>query len=214
MYISLNEERIILNFNPFPVVKISGPDPHYHVEVKEYKKNDDMPLHLESYKISMAPDSYRTHFELPIEFYGDFEVQIFKFVDGFGLQKILIHRFCDFSKLVRFNLVTENYDECLLWADRVRYYSKTHGCIPLVNSKFDDINKSFQSYYNITGIDVYKTYNIGRFPKTSTDFKTLDHRKEGLIWFGNWKTFWSYQHPRNWVNLTSREIVDDILGLS
>ena len=58
------------------------------------------------------------------------------------------------------------------------------------------------------------TYNIGRFPKSSTDFRTVDHRKEGLIWYGNWKTFWSYQHPRVWTDLTSQEIVDDILGLS
>ena len=47
----------------------------------------------------------------------------------------------------------------------------------------------------------------------SNDFKTVDPRKDGLIWYGNWKTFWSYQHPRNWANLSSQEIVDDILGL-
>ena len=109
---------------------------------------------------------------------------------------------------------TENHEECSLWADRVRLYCEIHGCSPVVETQFDDINKSFDSYYNNIYIDYYKTYNIGRFPKTSTDFKTLDHRKEGLIWFGNWKTFWSYQHPRKWTELTSQEIVDDILGLS
>jgi hypothetical protein len=41
----------------------------------------------------------------------------------------------------------------------------------------------------------------------------LDHRMEGVIWYGNWKTFWSYQHPRPWKTLSSQEIVDDILGL-
>jgi hypothetical protein len=36
---------------------------------------------------------------------------------------------------------------------------------------------------------------------------------EGVIWYGNWKTFWSYQHPRLWKNLSSQQIADDILGL-
>ena len=76
-----------------------------------------------------------------------------------------------------------------------------------------DLNKKLPNYYLTYGIDHYKTYNIGRYPKTSKDFKTVDHRKEGLIWFGHWKTFWSYQHPRLWKNLSSQEIVDDILGL-
>ena len=29
----------------------------------------------------------------------------------------------------------------------------------------------------------YKTYNIGRFPKTSNDFRTLDQRKDGFVWW-------------------------------
>ena len=73
--------------------------------------------------------------------------------------------------------------------------------------------QKFDSFYQTYGLNFYKTYNIGRFPKTSNDFKTVDPRKDGLIWYGNWKTFWSYQHPRNWANLSSQEIVDDILGL-
>ena len=50
--------------------------------------------------------------------------------------------------------------------------------------------------------------------KNSSDWRTIDPRKEGLIWFGNWKTFWSYEHPRCWKQLTSKEIADDILGLN
>jgi hypothetical protein len=41
----------------------------------------------------------------------------------------------------------------------------------------------------------------------------MDMRMEGYIWFGNFKKFWSYQHPRNWNNLSSQQIIDDILGL-
>jgi hypothetical protein len=129
------------------------------------------------------------------------------------LKRIFTHRYTDYGKVVLFNLVTDDKEECLLWLDRVYQYQKNHGCKIAVNTNFSDINKSIPSYYNVSGIDFYKTYNIGRFPKTSNDFKTVDPRKDGLIWYGNWKTFWSYQHPRNWANLSSQEIVDDILGL-
>lgn len=214
MYILLNDVRIVLNFNPNINVRISGPDDSYLVELREYPKNEDQSNFVESFQIGKSERVWKKDFSVPIEFYGDFEIIIFRYVSDYGLQKIFVHRFCDFGKIVHFNLETKNFDECLLWAERIKYYSSIHGCIPVVFSEFNEINKMFQTYYNIKGIDPYKTYNIGRYPKQSRDFKTFDHRKEGLIWFGAWKTFWSYQHPRKWTELTSQEIVDDILGLS
>lgn len=214
MYFTLNNEKIVLNFNPSITVKIAGPENAYFIEVREYPKNDDQSNYVESYTIGHNERVSRRTFQLPIEFYGDFEISISKFIDNYGLKKIFVHRFCDYGKLVHFNLETNNFNECELWANRVREYSKIHGCIPVVFSSFDEINKSFDTYYNIVGIDPYKTYNIGRFPKQSNDYKTRDHRKEGLIWFGYWKTFWSYQHPRKWTDLSSQEIIDDILGLN
>jgi hypothetical protein len=141
------------------------------------------------------------------------EISISKYISDYGLKKIYTHRFNDYGKLVKFNLVTTDKDECLLWIDRVMEYKRIHGCNTSIYTEFDDINKKYSDYYSTENIDYYKTYNIGRFPKQSTDFKTVDARKEGLIWYGNWKTFWSYQHPRCWKNLSSQEIIDDILGL-
>lgn len=209
MYISLNEEKIVLNFNPYPNLKIAGPDELYYVELREYPKDDDQSLFVEGYKIS-GDGGY---FQLPIEFYFDFEISVFKFVDGYGIRKIYTHRFNDYGKQVLFNLDTNNYEECLLWTSKVEEYSRIHGCKIFLNTNFDDINKKYPTYYQVDSIDYYKTYNIGRYPKTSTDFRTLDYRMEGLIWFGNWKTFWSYQHPRLWSNLSSEEIIEDILAL-
>lgn len=215
MYISLNNERIVFHFNPEIALKISGPDSFYYVELREYPKNDDMSLLVESYKISGSNDSeFRKVFHVPIQFYGDWEVSVYKYVNDFGLKRIYTHRYNDYGKIVRFNLDTENFDECALWKSRIDLYCKINGCRPQIYSDFDEINKSVETYYNIQGIDTYKTYNIGRYPKKSNDFRTTDHRKEGVIWYGNWKTFWSYEHPRNWNDLTSQEIVDDILGLS
>jgi len=213
MYIALNEERIILNFDKGVNVRMSGPDSHYYVELKEYPKNEDVCYTLESYVVSPKGDR-NPYFRVPIEFYGDWEININKYVDKFGIKLIYSHRFCDYGKLVRFNIETYNYKECELWISRVEEYIRIHGCIPIISTPFERINQNYLTYYNIPTIDVYKTYNIGRFPKDSNDFRTKDHRKMGLLWFGNWKTFWSYQHPRNWSELSSQEIVDDILGLS
>jgi len=213
MYFSLNEERVVLNFNPSPYVKITGPDKLYYVEMREYVDNDDKSVNVDSYKVSSTDTLWRTWFNVPIEFYGEFEISISKYIPNYGIKKIYTHRYNDYGKFVRFNLETDDLDECILWVERVMEYKKIHGCKPLINTRFDEINKKFPDYYSIHDIDYYKTYNIGRFPKKSTDFKTLDARQEGLIWYGNWKKFWSYQHPRCWKTLSSQEIIDDILGL-
>ena len=213
MYFSLNEERVILNFNPYPYVRITGPDELYYVEMREYVDNDDKSLSIDSYKVSPTNKGWRNWFDTPIEFYGEFEISISKYVPDYGIKKIYTHRYNDYGKFVRFNLETDDLDECILWVERVMEYKRIHGCRPLINTKFDEVNKKFSDYYSIKDIDYYKTYNIGRFPKKSTDFKTVDPRQEGIIWYGNWKKFWSYQHPRCWKTLSSQEIVDDILGL-
>jgi hypothetical protein len=213
MYFSLNEERFILHFNPSPYVRVSGPDDYYYVEMREYLDNDEQSLTIEGYKISSLDNPWRNNYNVPIEFYGDFEISISKYVPSYGLKKIYTHRYNDYGKFVSFNLDTKNYEECLIWIDRIMEYKRIHGCKPIIHTKFDDINKKYSEYYILGIIDYYKIYNIGRFPKQSTDFRTIDYRQEGLIWYGNWKKFWSYQHPRCWSQLSSQEIVDDILGL-
>jgi hypothetical protein len=214
MYIQINDELIDINFSPFPKVKVYGPDLNYLVELREYRKGEDHSSHIQSHKITTSPEEiWRKEFTVPIEFYGEWEVIIYKFVLNYGLQKIYAHRFNDAGQMVLFNLDTHNFDEASLWADRIKEYERIHMCKPTVVSRFEEIDKMFPSFYKTSGIEYYKTYNIGRFPKQSTDFKTRDHRKHGKIWYGNWKVFWSYEHPRNWTNLDSKEIVDDILGL-
>lgn len=212
MYIAVNNERIIFNFDKGITLRVAGPDERYYVELKEYQKNQDIPITVESYPI-IPKNDWCPYFRVPIEFYGDWEVLAFKYVPDYGMTKIFTHRYNDYGKLVRFKLETDNYDECKLWVKRVEEYVRIRGCVPIVETKFENINKSFITYYNVPFIDVYKTYNIGRFPKSTSDWRNTDPRKQGKIWFGNWKTFWSYQHPRKWTELSSQEIVDDILGL-
>jgi len=215
MYIQINDEKIKIDFNSGITVSISGPDDFYYVEVNEFQKNNDNLVYVEGYLITdkLKYTWVRKNFTLPIEFYFNFQIKIYKFIDNIGLKPIFIHQYNDIDKLVLFKLDTNDYTEALLWTDRILQYQKINRCKIVLDSQFENLNKSFDSFYQTKNLDFYKTYRIGRYPKTSDDWRTVDPRKEGLIWFGNWKTFWSYQHPRIWENISSQEIVDDILGI-
>lgn len=212
MYINLETEKIIFDFNPYLKLQIIGPERFYYVELREYLKNSTESKFLEGYEISDRLGCMNV-FECYIEFKCDFEISIYKFLDNHGLKRIFTHRFSEYRQNVRFNLHSKDENECNIWSQRIKKYKDMNECNISINSYFDYLD-------NLSDIDFdentefYKTYNIGRFPKMSTDFRSNDERMEGLVWLGNWKKFWSYQHPRLWRNLSSQQIVDDILALS
>lgn len=213
MYITVNEEQIDIRLNPYIYVNVLGPDPLYYVELREYVDNNNESKFVEGFHFNKHGSYVRSNnFSFLGEFYGDYEISIYKFVKNVGLRKIHTHRYNDCGKLVQFNLVTNKISDAKTWIESILNYQKKHGCIIKLNSNFQDLNDSFE--YD-ESLPVYKTYNIGRFEKTSTDYKTVGEvRKYGKIWFGNWKVFWSYQHPRNWKTLSAKNISDDILGLN
>lgn len=212
MFTNVNEEQIEIKFDPYIYVNVLGPEHFYYVEVREYVKDNPESKFVEGFHFNRNANIVKDYnFYFFGEFYGDYEISIFKFVKNVGLQKIYSHRYNDCGQLVQFNLVTDNIEDAKIWIKSIDEYQKKHGCIIKVNSKFDEINNQ----YSNNNQTPYKTYNIGRFPKTSTDFKSVgETRKYNNLWFGNWKVFWSYQHPRNWRHLSAKEISDDILGLS
>jgi len=213
MYITVNKEQIDIRLNPYIYVNVLGPDPLYYVELREYINNEEESRLIEGHHFNKNGDYVQSlNFSFFGEFYGDYEISVYKFVKNVGLQKIHTHRYNDCGKLVEFYLETNSIDDANTWVESILEYQKKHGCIVKLNSSFDELNNRFE--YDLT-LPIYKTYNIGRFEKTSTDYKTLgETRKHGNIWFGNWKVFWSYQHPRNWKVLSAKNISDDILGLS
>lgn len=214
MFIETNNEKISITFNPYLIVEVDGPEDFYYVEAVEYLENELKPRIVESYEITKRPsfDWGEPQFKCFIEFFADLEVLVYKFVDGVGLQKICSHRFCENGKNIKFNIHSKNEDDCKIWLERILEYKRIKSCFINLNSFFPEISKQSDVTLDSDN-EYYKIYNIGRFPKISTDFRTLDERMEGLVWLGHWKTFWSYQHPRLWIDLTSKEIVDDILGL-
>lgn len=212
MYTQINNEKIRLNFHEGIKVYVEGPENYYLVEINEYKKNSDSPVFVDSYHITTKEGlGYSRFYSLPIEFFFDFEINVYKFTDDVGLTKIFSHRYNDRGKLLKFVLDTKSHDEAMLWTKKISEFQKRRGCDIVLETKFENLSNFFNTKYLTKSLDYYKIYRIGRFPKASTDWRTLDPRKEGMIWYGYWKTFWSYQHPRNWNGLTSQEIIDDIL---
>lgn len=212
MYTQINNHKIHLNFTSGIQVFVEGPETYYLIEVNEYKKNSDFPILVESYHITTNPKFGRKlHFDLPIEFYFDFEVNIYCFNDEKGLHRIYSHRFDDNGKLVKFILTTDDENEAKIWIEQIQKYQSSHNCRVVIESKFKKFNNLFHTEYLTKSIEYYKVYKIGRHPKSSNDWRTVDPRKEGVIWFGYWKEFWSYQHPRPWSSLTSKQIINDIL---
>ena len=213
MYIQLGNEKIDIDLNSGIKVFVHGPEKYYYVQVSEYVDGNDLPKYVEGYVIAKDDFKFKKFYTLPIEFFMDFEITVLKFVDGIGLSQIFSHRFNDYGKYVRFILETENLNECKKWVEKIEEYKIKRNCEIVLSSAFPELNKKYSSFYNSKNITPYKTYRIGRFPKSSNDFRTLDPRCEVLIWFGYCKKFWSYQHPRLWKSLNSEEIVKDILGL-
>jgi len=213
MFTKINDIKIYYTFDQGVKVKVFGPDSLYLVELREYLLGEDKPKYIECYSISNTVGGYFDTYKFDAEFFGDYEIVIYKTDYDYGLVKVFSHRFDDRDKIVEFNLDTNDIEEAVLWSKSVDKYVRLHGCRPVVKSKFHEINKKYPTYFERQGLERYKTYRIGRYPKTSNDYKTIELKHEGFLWFGGWKLFWSYQHPRSWNFLNSQEIVDDILGL-
>lgn len=213
MYTKIDNVKIYYDFNDGIKVGVYGPDNLYLVEVREYPKNSDQSRFIHSFHVTSKEIYGQKKMSFcNIQFYMDFEILVYKFTEEFGLTLIWTHRYNDRDKLVVFEVSSRNEEECRHWVDKILLYSKLRGCKPIIRSPYDNINKLSNEYFNIQGVEPYKTYKIGRNPKSSSDWKTIDDRFEGVLQFGNWKEIWSYEHPRSWNFLNSAEIVDDILG--
>lgn len=213
MLFQIDDCKLFMDFNNGIFLNVAGKEKYYYVEVEEFVKNESNPKIVQSYHISQKPNSMvENGFHLPIEFYMDFQISVFKLVEGFGIKRIFTHRFDLTGKPVKFIIDGSNLEESLLWLEKVNQFCEIHSCKKIIESKHKELdNESFSLYKNIK-ISPYKTFRIGRYPKNSDDWKSIDPRKEGFIWYGNWKLFWSYQHPRCWKQISSEEIINDILG--
>jgi hypothetical protein len=215
MYTKINNVGIHYFLENGVRVRVEGPDNYYYVEIREYPKNSTESYYLEGYHLIKEPSScYGVQvFQYDVKFYYDFELLVYKLDVNHGLVQIFHHRFDDREKLVLFNIDSHDLKEATLWYEKCLLYTDLHGCKPVIRTHFDELNHRNKNYFSTDVFEFYKVYSIGRYPKISQDFRSIgDQRVENTTWFGLWKKFWSYEHPREWKLLTSEEIVDDILG--
>lgn len=216
MFTKIDDVTIRTDFNDGIKVWVKGPDLFYYVEMLEYEKNSNSPKYLEGYQIHSNPRDdapFWKNFKFDGKFHMDFEIRVYRVDNNEGIQLVYSHRFNDRGRFVKFEIVNGDRLETEVWVERIHKYCEIHKCQPIIKTQFTDINHRNKNFFLTEAIEYYKTYKLGRFPKSSQDFKSKDPRQKGLLWFGNWKTFWSYEHPRNWINLNSQMIVDDILGI-
>jgi len=210
MYFSLNQEKIVFHQNNGITVRINGPEDFYYVEVREFLSGKNQSFYLDGYPVCLSgKEGVKTEFNLPIRYYGDLETTIYKCIDGKKSTRVFTHRYNDYGKLVRFKFDTESVKDSEIWYDLVMEYKKIYGCKVVIDSPFDHINKRVNNNFELIDIDYYKTYYIGRYPKVYEEWNPKIPHNEGV----RWKKLWSFEHPRNWVDLSPEEIGKDILGL-
>jgi|Laugresu1bdmlbdd_1035124.scaffolds.fasta_scaffold00382_4 hypothetical protein len=210
MYFSLNQEKIVFHQNNGITVRINGPEDLYYVEVREFLSGKNQSFYLDGYPVCLSgKEGVKTEFNLPIRYYGDLETTIYKYIDGKKSTRVFTHRYNDYGKLVRFKFDTESVKDSEIWYDLVMEYKKIYGCKVVIDSPFDHINKRVNNNFELIDIDYYKTYYIGRYPKVYEEWNPKIPHNEGV----RWKKLWSFEHPRNWVDLSPEEIGKDILGL-
>lgn len=216
MFTKIDDIIVKTNFNDGIEVSVTGPDLYYYIEILEYEKGSNTLKYVEGHQIHSVPHDDAPFFKklkFCASFYMDFEIRVYRTDNNEGLQLVHTHRYNDRGRYVMFDVINKDLEETKGWIERIDKYCEIRGCKPIIKTLFTEINHKNKNFFITSGIEYYKTYRIGRFPKSSYDFKSRDPTIKGFLWFGNWKKFWSYEHPRNWINLNSQMIVDDILGL-
>lgn len=214
MYITTKEEiQIEWTYNPIPTLKIDGGNDNevFLVQIFEYYKNNSVPYILESYLIENGGE-----FRYSVSYYGKFELRVLRFNEEFGHYEIFRDTYDDLGKKVKFVLGTNSLSEETDFHNVVNQYVKSSGCIPTIVSNLDNTTR-FESSDERLDLTVdwnneyYKTYYIGRNEFQGDN--TYEHRWR-MVSYGNWRLVWSLNNPREYHNLTSTEIAEDLLGLT
>ncbi len=81
MHITVNNEQIEITFNPNIYVNVLGPEHFYYVEVREYVKDNPESKLVEAFHFNRNANFVKDYnFYFFGEFYGDYEISVFKFV--------------------------------------------------------------------------------------------------------------------------------------
>ena len=184
-------------FNNGPKISITN-EPYDRFLIKVYSNENEVKRF--TWKFLMNNNEYYTMLrEWHTNWY--FEVYIF---ENDKIKLYDTHRFNLKDKNVLIRLFTDDSEEKNFWYSECKRFASIHGC------KINVIDANV----GVGGIEYYATYDIGRF----------DMKENGIDKYGDFEqynghindvymTYDSFKNPRDWKNLNSKQIVDDILGL-
>jgi len=214
MYITTKDGiEIEWTYNPRPTVKVDGGNDGevFLVQIFEYHKNNSVPFFLESYLIENGGT-----FQYTVTYYGKFELRVIRFDEQFGHTEIFRDVYNDLGERVKFVIGTHSLSEEIDFYNVIDRYVRQSGCIPTIVSTLEN-STNFEVTDEVLSYDIdwdsgyYKTYYVGR-NKFQGDTQ-YEHRWRNVS-YGNWRMFWSLNNPRAYNNLTSKEIAEDILGIT
>ena len=200
-----------ITFNSRPKIDIIGDTScTYLIEIYEYRKG--VKELITDFKL--PTNNYMNYLR---EWYGDYQIEIYKWSEDIGLSKIFEHRYNDERKKVLVNLETTQMSEALVWFNKALEYKELHNCSLFIKSNFkkdiEDLDKTITMVDDILENDYYAIYHIGKYDTdyewnikfTETDYKCILAKN---------LTYCSYRNPRDWHRLSLDDIAGDILGLN
>lgn len=149
-----------------------------------------------------------TYYSLLREWYTNWYIEVYYFdIDTEELKLYDTHQFDLENKRVAIVLFPNTEEDEIIWMKECERFKLLHRCdLTIINTKKTPSTNPTEFYY--------ATYDIGRF-----DMKEHSIDKYGDFEQYNGKindvyiTYDSFKNPRDWKNLTSKQIIDDILGL-
>lgn len=214
MYITTKDGiEIEWTYNPRPTVKVDGgnDDEVFLVQIFEYYKNNSVPFLLDSYLIENGGA-----FQYNVTYYGKFELRVIRFDEQLGHTEIFRDVYNDLGERVRFVIGTQSLSEEIDFYNVIDEYVRQSKCVPTIVSTLEN-STNFEVTDEVLSYDIdwdseyYKTYYVGRNQFLGDNL--YEHRWRNVS-YGNWRLFWSLNNPREYNNLTSKEIAEDILGIT
>ena len=228
-------------FRPYPEVEIRHLNENYcgqlvllNFYIIDEKTNQPVKISGQHWRVSFAAN------EAMYSIYAKWYVEVKMWNPDYGFIVVDSHTYNDCGKDVLISLHSKDYDDIYTWMLVGLKYKEIHRCNVHFSVEDETISKKLQAEFGIFPVpwdnrkpygknSPYAKFDIGRFdPHRNTNhyMYELDGDKETKILnpypdaypsgvrlvTGN--MMFSYKNPRDWTNLTTEQVAEDILGLS
>ena len=200
-----------INFNFGPRVDIwDDRNPYYLIEFYERIQNG---WALVSTVEEIYPFNYFQY--IAIRFRNNWMVKIWSWENS-EPTLLVQHTYNEKNQNILLNFDSDIFNEHIIWYNLTKKYQSDFMCNVSIVSKFSDklknlfIDNKIEIYSEAPNKEYYGTYNIGRY-----DIITSPTRQwgSGLASPNQGRHFVSPNHPKNWMQLDTEEIFNDIMNL-